>query len=139
MHVILLDAKSLERCYIVDSTLARLARLYSNTKFLRVRAAVLGFAKKSSASSTMSKSRYQDKDGDDPYGEEGEEEEDDIEEDYDIDLDVLPTMLVYRDGELIHNWVRVDWEAGHAGIEELLDKLAFELTLPPYSILILRR
>jgi len=35
---------------------------------------------------------------------------------------MLPTMLVYQNGELVHNWVRVDWEAGKAGIEELLDK-----------------
>ncbi len=34
---------------------------------------------------------------------------------------MLPTMLVYRNGELVHNWVRVDWEAGTAGIEELLE------------------
>lgn len=35
---------------------------------------------------------------------------------------MLPTMLVYQDGELVHNWVRVDWEADRAGIEELLVK-----------------
>lgn len=40
----------------------------------------------------------------------------------DVDLDMLPTMLVYLNGELVHNWVRVDWEADKAGIEELLDK-----------------
>jgi hypothetical protein len=22
---------------------------------------------------------------------------------------MLPTILVYRDGQLVHNWVRVDW------------------------------
>lgn len=33
---------------------------------------------------------------------------------------MLPTLLVYRDGQLVHNWVRVDWEAGEAGVEELL-------------------
>jgi hypothetical protein len=33
---------------------------------------------------------------------------------------MLPTLLVYRDGELVHNWVRVDWVAGQAGIEDLL-------------------
>ncbi|KAG6896147.1 hypothetical protein C0992_010005 [Termitomyces sp. T32_za158] len=119
--VVHLYDSSLERCYVVDSTLARLARLYSDTKFLRVRAAALGFAKKSSPSSIMSKSRHRD-DSDDPYGEEGEDEDEDNEDDDDIDRDVLPTMLVYRDGELVYNWVRVDWEAGHAGIEELLDK-----------------
>lgn len=45
--------------------------------------------------------------------------------DYDedsVDTDMLPTMLVYHDGELVHNWVRVDWEAGGAGVEELLVK-----------------
>ena len=36
-----------------------------------------------------------------------------------MDTDVLPTMLVYRGGELIHSWVRVDWEA-NMGVEELL-------------------
>lgn len=39
-----------------------------------------------------------------------------------VDTDMLPTMLVYQDGELVHNWVRVDWEADRAGIEELLVK-----------------
>jgi hypothetical protein len=65
-----------------------------------------------------------EKDEDDPYGSDSdskEEEEDIIDED-DIDLDMLPTLLVYRDGELVFNWVRVDWEAGTAGVEELLDK-----------------
>ncbi|KAG6854695.1 hypothetical protein C0991_002406 [Blastosporella zonata] len=111
---------SLERCYLVDGTLARLARLYPDTKFLRARAAALGFAKKSSVSHS-SKSRYQDDDDDDddPYGE--KEDEEDIDDD-NVDLDMLPTMLVYRDGELVHNWVRVDWEAGQAGLEEWLDQ-----------------
>lgn len=31
-------------------------------------------------------------------------------------------MLVYHDGDLVYNWVRVDWEAGDVGIEELLVK-----------------
>jgi hypothetical protein len=35
---------------------------------------------------------------------------------------MLPTLLVYRDGQLVHNWVRVDWEAGKAGVEELLSR-----------------
>lgn len=39
-----------------------------------------------------------------------------------VDTDMLPTMLVYRDGELVHNWVRVDWESGRADVEELLVK-----------------
>jgi hypothetical protein len=30
---------------------------------------------------------------------------------YDVDTDVLPTFLAYRDGELLHVWARVDYEA----------------------------
>ena len=43
-------------------------------------------------------------------------------QDDDVDLDMLPTMLVYQNGDLVHNWVRVDWEAGDAGLEEFLEK-----------------
>lgn len=35
------------------------------------------------------------------------------------DLDVLPTLLAYRDGELLHSWIRVDWCAPQ-GVEALL-------------------
>ncbi|RXW22796.1 hypothetical protein EST38_g3041, partial [Candolleomyces aberdarensis] len=38
---------------------------------------------------------------DDPYGSDSDSKEED-----DIDLDMLPTLLVYRDGELIFNWRR---------------------------------
>ncbi|WWC98535.1 hypothetical protein V866_005427 [Kwoniella sp. B9012] len=38
------------------------------------------------------------------------------------DPDVLPTMLVYKDGELEKNWVRVDWEVDESGVEGLLKK-----------------
>lgn len=69
-------------------------------------------------------------DEDDPYSDkDNDHDEDDYESDEqdryaeeDVDLDMLPTMLVYRAGQLIHNWVRVDWEAGAAGIDELLEK-----------------
>ena len=54
-------------------------------------------------------------DDDDPdIGEDVEEAE--------ADTDMLPTMLVYEKGELLHTWVRVDWEAGRDGIENLLFK-----------------
>ena len=46
----------------------------------------------------------------------------DTEDESDVDLDMLPTLLVYRDGELVHNWVRVDWEAGQSGIRDLLER-----------------
>jgi hypothetical protein len=35
---------------------------------------------------------------------------------------MLPTLLVYRAGQLEHTFVRVDWEAGDAGIQSLLIK-----------------
>ncbi|KAK1231462.1 hypothetical protein PQX77_005415, partial [Marasmius sp. AFHP31] len=128
---------SLERCYTLDDTLTRLAPLYPDTKFLRCRASALGFARRQpatqtrSASSTISRParpRHRDDDEDDPYRDldEFEDHQDDSEgsEEYDddnVDSDMLPTMLVYRDGELVYNWVRVDWEA-KAGIEELLSQ-----------------
>lgn len=61
-------------------------------------------------------------DDDDPYddGEEDQSRSDDDDDGDNVDLDMLPTMLVYRNGELLYNWVRVDWEAGDSGIEELL-------------------
>ncbi|KAJ7747353.1 thioredoxin-like protein [Mycena metata] len=130
--VVHLYEPSLDRCYILDDTLAHLARAYSDTKFLRARASALGFATTGSSSSRgvpqlRRTSRIPEDETDDPYddekdfGDDEEGQEDDEIYDDDVDLDVLPTMLVYRDGELVHNWVRVDWEAGNAGVEELLD------------------
>ncbi|KAG8744345.1 hypothetical protein FRC10_010325 [Ceratobasidium sp. 414] len=39
-----------------------------------------------------------------------------------VDTDMLPTLLVYRAGQLEHTFVRVDWEAGDGGIQNLLIK-----------------
>ncbi|WRT70714.1 uncharacterized protein IL334_007712 [Kwoniella shivajii] len=38
------------------------------------------------------------------------------------DPDVLPTLLVYKNGELEKTWVRVDWEIDQSGVEGLLRK-----------------
>ncbi|KAF8912092.1 thioredoxin-like protein [Gymnopilus junonius] len=128
--VVHLYDSSLERCYTVDETLARVARAYPDTKFLRVKASSLGFASLNNSSkpnpiASRLKSVSED-DEEDPYAydEKGDydEEEEDGYEDEEVDLDMLPTMLVYRNGQLVHNWVRVDWEAGPAGLEEFLDK-----------------
>lgn len=110
--------------------MARLARSFPDTKFLRAKASALGFAttKSSNKFGTPLKSLREEDDDDDDDGFDeknryGDDNDDDSEEfDSDVDLDMLPTMLVYLNGELVHNWVRVDWEAGRAGIEELLDK-----------------
>ncbi|KAI6000942.1 thioredoxin-like protein, partial [Pisolithus marmoratus] len=126
---------SLDRCYDLDDTLSRLARVYPQTKFLRARAAALGFASKGPATKrhrSYSKQqampgRYIDDDDDDLFGNDEDTDEktpyyDDEEEDdeVEVDTDMLPTLLVYRDGQLVHNWVRVDWEAGKAGVDDLL-------------------
>ncbi|KAI0741733.1 hypothetical protein C8Q80DRAFT_1195839 [Daedaleopsis nitida] len=138
---------SLDRCAAVDETLSRLARSYQYTKFLRARAGAIGFASSGSAKPNLtqksslsvsrfpprglvvsSRSRIEEKDeffDDDVEDEEGRAVDDDDEdideqwEDDEVDTDVLPTLLVYRGGELVHSWVRVDWEAKQ-GIEDLL-------------------
>ncbi|KAL4071100.1 thioredoxin-like protein [Scleroderma yunnanense] len=127
---------SLDRCYDLDDTLARLARLYPQTKFLRARAAALGFASKQPAShrsrpferqSTMPGRFVNDGDDDDDlFHDDANADEklayydDEDEDDVEVDTDMLPTLLVYQDGQLVHNWVRVDWEAGQTGVEDLL-------------------
>lgn len=128
--VIHLYDPSLERCYLLDEILARLARSFSETKFLRARASTLGFASTSTSSSKVAATRRLkpplEINEDDPYADDDGDQDDDSDEeivdDDNVDLDMLPTMLVYRDGELVHNWVRVDWEAGRGGVEELLNK-----------------
>ncbi|KAF7967359.1 hypothetical protein HWV62_34639 [Athelia sp. TMB] len=123
--------QSVDRCYLLDDTLAKLARLYPTTKFLRCRAAMLGFAAtkpvpvKSTPGRAPPRTIIED-DEDDPYGDgdyDGDDAREDLEYDEEaVDTDMLPTLLVYHHGELVYNWVRVDWEAGEAGVEELLAK-----------------
>ncbi|KAI0051572.1 hypothetical protein FA95DRAFT_1569860 [Auriscalpium vulgare] len=130
---------SLDRCDTLDDTLVRLARAHPETKFIRCRAAAIGFASTPSTSaqraarapvstflSRSSRAPGNVDDEDDPYGddveEKGADDEEEEEEEDNVDTDMLPTMLVYRAGELVHNWVRVDWEAGQAGIEDLLQR-----------------
>ena len=130
--------KSLDRCDTIDVRLVRLARENPNTKFIRCRASAIGFALNPQAkprslrppsSTYLSKSRtsprFSHQDDDDPYGSDTDEptgidalNKDEDEED--VDTDMLPTILVYRSGQLVHNWVRVDWEAGSLGIDEFL-------------------
>ncbi len=133
-------SQSLDRCATLDETLSRLARLYPTVKFLRARAGALGFASSSSSSTRNSSSlstrtpfslhrspsrkilvpgRYPQSDDEDDDDDSEDEHNDDGWADDAVDTDVLPTMLVYRGGELVHSWVRVDWEAT-MGVEELL-------------------
>lgn len=131
---------SLDRCAVLDETLSRLARMYPSTKFLRARAGALGFAtsrpktqggnflsarppfslRRTPSRKILVPGGYRSDDEDDEEDSE-EERSDDGWDDDDVDTDVLPTLLVYRGGELIHSWIRVDWEA-NMGVEELLKK-----------------
>ncbi|KAF8735138.1 hypothetical protein AX14_002645 [Amanita brunnescens Koide BX004] len=108
--------QSLERCDDLDDTLAQLARLHPDTKFIRARASTLGFTS-SSHTSKGDNGRFLSS-----IDEIDEKSYDDGEAENDVDLDMLPTLLVYRDGDLVHNWVRVDWEAGRSSIRDLLER-----------------
>ena len=55
--------------------------------------------------------------------------DDEDEDDEDVDTDMLPTILVYRSGQLVHNWVRVDWEAGLLGVDELLERCVYSYAI----------
>lgn len=124
---------SLDRCDRLDDTLVHLARSHPSTKFVRCRATAIGFASTTPTTSRTTTSRTHRPTrsihssfltNDDGFGD-GEEDDEEAEGDADednVDTDMLPTMLVYRAGELVHNWVRVDWEAGKAGVEELLQR-----------------
>ncbi|KAI0029607.1 hypothetical protein K488DRAFT_32695, partial [Vararia minispora EC-137] len=118
---------SVQRCDTLDDKLVRLARQHSDTKFIRCRASALGYASLPRASASTSRRRSDKRadiggDEDDPYGAPEPNDDGEDDDDAEVDTDMLPTMHVYRGGELVHNWVRVDWEAGEAGVEELLSR-----------------
>jgi hypothetical protein len=124
--------QSLERCHDLDNTLAKLARGSPQTKFIRVKAIAIGFALKKSDTGALGPSSKGSKirSGQDQYivSEDSsfpEEEDYDEEEEAEVDTDMLPTMLIYEHGELRNTWIRVDWEAGKDGIENLLLKYVF--------------
>lgn len=115
------------RCHELDSTLARLARQYPNTKFIRTRAGAIGFATfmptpkprrsnflRNFVGQACDEEDYE-LDDDVIYNDADEEEEfedgNQASQSEQIDSDLFPTMLVYRGGELVYTWIRVDWEA----------------------------
>jgi hypothetical protein len=121
--------QSIQRCDKLDDTLVKLARQHTDTKFIRCRASALGYAAlprvQPASVRRVGKLAHVTEDEDDPYGAPEADEADEDDDEGDIDTDMLPTMHVYRGGELVHNWVRVDWEAGDAGVEELLARYVF--------------
>ena len=133
------STQSLDRCDTLDDVLVRLARTNPQTKFIRTRASVIGFASTPRPRPTMASHTRRSsntallrliEEEEDPYGpSEDVEEEEDRDDDVDVDTDMLPTMHVYRAGELVYNWVRVDWEAGKAGVEDLLERYFTNATI----------
>lgn len=104
--------QTLERCATLDASLSTLARSYPSVKFLHARADKIGFASLSSSTSSTSNGTSNPHSIPEEYDDLGD---DDFEEylssapTQKTDLDVLPTILVYRGGQLVHTWVRVDW------------------------------
>src|ERR1700749_713719 len=96
------DNQSLDRCYALDELLAKLAKDNPATKFLRAKATALEFALLNKSSSSrprpvQKQSRRRKYDDDEFFSDEEEDEEDGENEldDDDIDLEMLPTLLVY--------------------------------------------
>jgi len=131
---------SVDRCAVLDDTLAKLARIHGGTKFLRCRARALGFAsssavtkpKKNSSISRPSRSYHDSDDDEDLHEDEDDAEDTDVDAD-DVDTDMLPTLLIYRSGQLVHNWVRVDYEIG-AERENVLGPEAVGELLEKYHV-----
>ncbi|EPQ29375.1 uncharacterized protein PFL1_03130 [Pseudozyma flocculosa PF-1] len=102
--VIHIYSRGVEACAVLTSALSSLARTYPRTKFLQVQASAIGFG------------------GARPRHDDGTIDEDDEEDEggdararQDRAADVLPTLLVYRGGELVANLVRVDLEEAWRG------------------------
>ncbi|GJJ13080.1 hypothetical protein Clacol_007330 [Clathrus columnatus] len=103
------------RCHNLDTTLAQLARQYQDTKFIRARAGAIGFATLMPTQNSPQSSNFVDNFVKN-YEEDEDIEDSDVYEnqgsqDEQVDPDLFPTMLIYRGGELIYTWIRVDWEA----------------------------
>ncbi|KAG1719747.1 hypothetical protein EDD22DRAFT_983282 [Suillus occidentalis] len=116
--------------------------MYPETKFVRACAAAPGFTSTAASSASSYRvrprthgmpGRFIDDDEEDPYADEKsyyDDEEDEGDQEGNVDTDMLPTLLIYRDSELVHNWVRVDWEAGQVGVEDLLARSTGNCELP---------
>ncbi|KAG9099373.1 hypothetical protein FRC06_005343 [Ceratobasidium sp. 370] len=88
--------------------------------FVRTRASAIGFAAVSSgASPSAFDPRVAPRH---PVIDDDEDEGEAVEPVIEVDTDMLPTLLVYRAGQLEHTFIRVDWEAGDGGIQNLLIK-----------------
>lgn len=110
--------KDVLRCETVMKELLALARKYptdagngGRPMWLKARATALSFSLLPSANPLPTLDEHDTDESDDHPAEDEELRR--------ADTDVLPTLLAYRDGELVHTWIRVDWCATE-GVEALL-------------------
>ncbi|CAO1635878.1 unnamed protein product [Parajaminaea phylloscopi] len=105
-----------QMCLRLDSTLANLASQHPSTKFIRVRAIDIGFGLPEAASD--------DSDSEDQaHASPADRRLRDLEREEGVS-DVVPTLLVYRDGTLAANLVRVDLEEDFGrGDEQDLERI----------------
>ncbi|KAG8930761.1 hypothetical protein FRC02_003722 [Tulasnella sp. 418] len=139
---------SLSRCAVLDAQLVHLARRYPSAKFLRAKASAIGFTTNGSNSqgsgrtgglprpgvSSLSSRRYAEHD--DLADDSDEEQPGSFRIEPEPDYDVLPTMLVYRAGELEFNWPRVDVDLKNSGggVEGLEALLSRHRIIQPYNV-----
>ncbi|KAN0064521.1 hypothetical protein ACQY0O_002149 [Thecaphora frezii] len=112
--VIHIYSKAVSACAVLTNTLSSLARNYPRTKFLQVQAAAIGFG---GASHGLAGGGIEEEDEDDEDGDALSREQ--------RAMDVLPTLLVYKGGQLVANLVRIDlddaWRGGsEPAIRDLL-------------------
>lgn len=89
---------------MLTSALSSLARIYSKTKLIQVRAGSIGFGGSGSANAGCTQNCSSDPNTDSERNAQEEAEADESAE------DVVPTLLIYRAGKVVANLVRVDLE-----------------------------
>lgn len=109
------DTQLAVACAQLSSALKSIARQYPHVKFLQVRAIRIGFG--SSALQQHGDDEDHDESESDKILREAAAEEEAV--------DVLPTILVYRSGQLVHNLVRADLDPrwGKGEERDVLDLL----------------
>ncbi|PWN50991.1 thioredoxin-like protein [Violaceomyces palustris] len=118
--VIHIYGKSVEACAALTFSLSSLARQYPLTKFLQVRATSIGFGG-GAGGSLINKHHGRGHQDDDDHYDEDDDDDDDIlavMEKEESAAEVLPTLLVYKGGQLVANLVRVDLDDGWKGGSE---------------------
>lgn len=116
--VVHIGSDLVQSCRRLESTLHSLASSYPTTRFVQVRAIDIGFGlpvRDSAATESSDEDDDEISPGDGRLRELAKE---------DRVADVVPTLLVYRDGDVVANLVRVDLEEGYGqGDEQDVERL----------------